>query len=716
MVKREKSELAIYRIEKETESLPMTCLRNLYLEKTSEIIYITKCEKLYGMICYGDVFRRSNNGKVQINRDFVSLCDYNVVEAHQIFQRKKNVHKIPVVNGQGILRGDYSRWDDMLYIERNQQIYMREKFVVSVLKPYEMVYVIEPVESTNSNYMCLLEYLDQFRIKYNILDKEQMGNKMAEKAVCIFLSEDEKRGILCLWHEYVASTRMKFITYRELLERIIDENQKANLEIEKITDTITEKYTVILSALKKKGIPCFQLYNEEKESTEFWDDLKKKIEEQTDQCPVSIKEPWPKMKDNEERYKAFYSELGQLEDYKNDLAQREIHQGCCNYELKGDISGKYFNSANGKRVTWFQPKEYIGTIYLLGRCTFMGFWTEDQYTISSLLQEILLNKGYNYRVENLGGMLRWDAEIDTRLLEIGDCYTNDIVIVATNHQIEDITGDSLQNIYERHHVPSSWIIDTCVHCNHQINRLIAHSMLDVIEPCLQKGLMASTPNKKIKLDIFNIMATYVYHEYLNRYFACLSKRKYSTIGVIVMECDPFNVNDQYLIERARLQVEFLIVIVLEESNTMFAFEERFKMAQDGTKGLSNVMVVPSGKFILSKSNFPEYFIKCADLGIASLNAEYDVNMFADYIARPLDITHRFAEEKPEEKIEIIYNRIMQSILPNKGIIFVEIPKMEVKGDTISDLKIRKLLKSREYDKVFEMVPETTKKYLVKQIY
>lgn len=54
-------------------------------------------------------------GQIEINQNFTVLTECNVVKAHELFQRNPLITKIPIVN-DGELVGDYSRWDDMLYI------------------------------------------------------------------------------------------------------------------------------------------------------------------------------------------------------------------------------------------------------------------------------------------------------------------------------------------------------------------------------------------------------------------------------------------------------------------------------------------------------------------------------------------------------------------------------------------------------------------------
>lgn len=60
----------------------------------------------------------------------------------------------------------------------------------------------------------------------------------------------------------------------------------------------------------------------------------------------------------------------------------------------------------------------------------------------------------------------------------------------------------------------------------------------------------------------------------------------------------------------------------------------------GTADLQNVIVVPSGDFILAKLSFPEYFVKQTDEHLKE-NTENDIRLFAEKIAPRLGITHRF---------------------------------------------------------------------------
>lgn len=723
MIKREISQLAVYRIKNETEALSLSCLQNLYMEKTSEIVYIIKENRLYGIVSMGDILHhRDSEGGVKINKTFTSLTGFNLIKAREIFKARTNIHKIPVINEKGELIGDYSRWDDMLYIERNQKLLMQEEIVRNLFKKYETVYVIEPVANGHSDYIQLVEYLERFEVKYIMLNKGDIEQILLEQSICIFLNEDERRGVQCLYgielgskYDMPVDTRYKvrFSTYKSLLVQLMQEYELIRLGIKSASDLsnmrIDDKATILLSSLEKRGIKCFCLYPDENELTEYGRKFKNEVNERLKYNPIDSEreEFWPKKVENEE----FYGELYQLEDYENESAQKNFGEGAFTFENRDYITGKYFNAKNGIRVTCFQPEEYVGTIYILGPCMIVGAYVEDQYTIPSYLQKKLLEQGYNYRVENYGSVLRLDAKIDSRIEEIGKFHENDIVVyLSVKGKAVDISGNSLEKIFEEHKIPSEWVVNAYVHCNHKANQLVADSIFEMVIPCLEE----KDNDKDIHIDVYNVMKDYVQQKYLNQYFSHFCAEDYNTVGAIVMNCNPFSKGHRYLIEQARKQVEFLIIFAVEENASLFSFEERIKLIMEGTRDLDNVMVVPSGDFVLSKNNFREYFGK-RETEAAVLGAEYDINVFADYIAGPLHITHRFAGEELEDRVTEIYNKAMAKILPPKGITFVEIPRIAVEGETVSASKVRKYLKDEEYNKAFDLLPDTTKQYLMKQI-
>lgn len=734
MEKRDITELAVYETEHEAETVLLENIRNLYFEKTAEIIYITRQKKLYGIVCMGEVLcGHRQNTVIRINKAFTSLPGYDIVEAKKIFKRKRKVYKIPVVTQQGELLGDYSRWDDRLFIERNQEQCMKKEAVKNVLQPYESVYVVKPIDGKMDIYKQFIDYLDRFQVTYTVWDKRRITEKLFENAICIFMDEDEKRGAECLngieprlydcngssvlrYDRLVdQSYQIRLTTYTNLLFQIIKDGQLARLNIRKpaslLYDDVNDKATVLLTALKQKGVNCFNLYSTENVVSEYWKNFNNELVRQLQDCAISIKEPWSKG----ERNVDFYQELYQLEDYKEEKAQKEIFNANCDFEVKKNISGKYFNAEEGKRRTCFQPEKYNGTIYLLGMCTIVGRHVEDQYTVASYMQKKLLDKGYAYRVENYGAEIRIDGAIDTRLEEIGEFNQNDIIICQTpSGKAVDIPGISFEKIYREHQAPAKWCMDVFGHCNHKINQMFADSMLNLIESCLQREKDETNYAKGFRMEFHNIMKEYIRHKYLEQYFSDFSGKDYDTVGAIVMKCNPFTKGHRYIIEEAKKQVDFLIVFVLEEDSFLFSFEERFRLVKEGVQDIGNVLVVPSGDFIFSKSTFWEYYRR-AKKEIVEVNAEYDINIFVDYIAKPLHITHRFAGKELKNKVIMTYNETMGRILPQNEIFYVEIPKLRIEGEDVSAIKVRRYIAKKEYSKACALLPDLSRCYLMKWI-
>ena len=95
-----------------------------------------------------------------------------------------------------------------------------------------------------------------------------------------------------------------------------------------------------------------------------------------------------------------------------------------------------------------------------------------------------------------------------------------------------------------------------------------------------------------------------------------------------------------------------------------------------------------------------------------MDTSQDLTLYAKRIAPALGITVRFAGTEPTDKVTRQYNEQMAKILPNYGIEFVEIPRVESKGAAISASKVRALLKEKKYDELKEIVPDTTYDYLI----
>lgn len=184
-----------------------------------------------------------------------------------------------------------------------------------------------------------------------------------------------------------------------------------------------------------------------------------------------------------------------------------------------------------------------------------------------------------------------------------------------------------------------------------------------------------------------------------------------TIGCLVMNCNPFTLGHRALVEYAASRCDGVHLFVVEEDRSFFPTSVRLQLVQEGTADLPNVRVHLSSPYMISASTFPTYFLKEGE-DAAWLQSELDLTLFAQKIAPPLHITHRFVGAEPLDPITAAYNKSMNRILPQYGIQFCEIPRVEQGDAVISASRVRALLRERGVCReVLALVPETTARYL-----
>ncbi|NHJ46460.1 MAG: [citrate (pro-3S)-lyase] ligase [Asgard group archaeon] len=189
------------------------------------------------------------------------------------------------------------------------------------------------------------------------------------------------------------------------------------------------------------------------------------------------------------------------------------------------------------------------------------------------------------------------------------------------------------------------------------------------------------------------------------------KENYSApFGAIVVNCNPYTLGHQYLIETASKECSFVYVFVVSEDKSVFPTDVRVKLVKEGTKHLDNVLVIEGGEYIISPATFPRYFLKeCDDVSLAQ--ARLDITIFADHIVSLLGITRRYVGEEPYCMVTKSYNQAMVEILLPKGVELKIIPRRMKNGDAISASKVRELLHERRIDDTIDYIPPSTYNFL-----
>lgn len=390
-----------------------------------------------------------------------------------------------------------------------------------------------------------------------------------------------------------------------------------------------------------------------------------------------------------------------------------------------DKQSKYLNIINGQRVVIGAPKGYDKTIYFIGGCHILGVHCEDQYTLQSSLQKLLNEnpiQDIRYRMISYSEPPDWTLALkkaQNMELDSGD-YLFFIYTESEgdfSYYCKDVTVDFYEcsNSFDRPHEFGEIFFDR-IHVNHRGYQLLAKSLYRILETNENGGKALSSPasrakgKREVKITMSPELEAYV--EYargeINRTFAA---RK--NTGSIVMNCNPFTKGHRYLIETAAKMCDAIIVFVVEEDRSYFPFHDRFEMVKWGTQDIENVLVLRSGKYILSETTMSEYFVKSAVKDIV-IDASYDLNIFSQIIAPALQINKRFVGEEPIDAVTRQYNHAMLETFDEIEVI--ELKRLGLHDSPISASRVRALLRQWKDDKnvmdeIKELVPETTLCYL-----
>jgi len=392
-----------------------------------------------------------------------------------------------------------------------------------------------------------------------------------------------------------------------------------------------------------------------------------------------------------------------------------------------DVFREGVNIIGGHRMTAFQPETPKRTLFLLGGCNTFGTANRDEHTMASQLQ-LLLNQNYKEEgiiVQNYGFFLEREEDKQSNermtLLEALPVKSGDIIFI--DERIADCPYVDMNNV-AREPGGKEIFVDS-EHYTPDGQRLRAEILFEGFQEydilSMAKEAEKRIPPSKASEDFLDENDTGELAEYKRALIDFYDQLSASTegasekavFGSIVMNCNPFTKGHRYLIDQALTKCDYLVVFVVEEDKSIFPFEDRFRLVAEGTEDLPNVILIPSGKFIVSSLTFSEYFNK-SELQDRVVDTSTDVLMFVREIAPCLHITKRFAGEEPFDAVTRQYNESMRKILPEYGMEFVEIPRAEAANEVISASTVRALLEKKEFEAVEKLVPETTYRYLVEK--
>lgn len=398
-----------------------------------------------------------------------------------------------------------------------------------------------------------------------------------------------------------------------------------------------------------------------------------------------------------------------------------------NIEINGcyfqrDAQREGFHVYGGRRFTVGEPAAAKRTIYVYGPCIALGNFVNDADTIESQLQSDINDMNLNYRVVNCGGgdspyaigndinsfyiMANTSFKPGDIVIHFGLCTWKNAKMKAAEHYFKCAEAFNAEDVLDA----KCFSQYSSAHLNALGNNILERYILSKIKSSLiikEIDDADSISYGKIRKQIDN--------DRLNQWLKEIERYKIDNqrSGCIVMNCNPFTKGHYSLVERSRLEVDYLYVFVVEEDKSFFSFSERYEMAVKNCAHWKNVKVIPGGRYIISGLTFEEYFNKDV-LQEQMISPELDIQMFANYIAPVLGITVRFLGEEKDDLVTAQYNKALKELLPLEGIKVVEYPRYTVDGEMVSASKVRKCIVEKRWKILERYLTKESLQYILRK--
>ncbi len=690
-----REQIPILAFDEDPESIARELIRQALCEKPCNIVFIEVRGKLSGVASYGDILR-AGKGAIPVNRNFTFLKGKQFVKAREIFREKPNINEIPVVDAESRLLGMCSRNDDLLYLEYANP-WEGNRYLKPLLDRVKTVCVVRPPEGDVRRRRIVDRWTEEFEkrgVPCESIDFEAVPRLQHEKTAILLADEETKQGAAATFialDEDVCLADVVY-TFREF-ERLSFEHG----------------YDELVRNLADSGIKIYNMYYTVDESTEgrrrLWNGMRdwKKQLESKDSLKARYNRPYV----FPDCARDFYGEL-YTESYAAEVGRFSFRIETNNvYSRLKDVKSRYLNVVNGERVTIGQPTEADRTIWFFGPCLIIGNYVEDRHTVESFLQERLNREGYSCKVVNCGC---YEESPYQEIIHITSTpmKPGDVVVFNLDNRIFDAAESiDLTEILDQNDVPTGWLLEHPMHCNHKVNKIYADELFDRM---VRDGALTERVDKNENRTMLSSELA-VKTLYLDVHFDGFQASPNETTGAVGMHANPFTLGHRYLVETASKQVDRLIVLLIEDEFGEFSYAERLAMAVEGTRDLPNVKIFPAGPFQASRNMFRAYFIQIEPSSMRESSLA-DVLIFAKPIAKRLNITRRFVgDERHNPKMQF-YNDLAKEIMPQYGIEVVEIPRAQVKGRAISASLTRSAAVEGDRETLLENVPETTLKFLI----
>ena len=376
--------------------------------------------------------------------------------------------------------------------------------------------------------------------------------------------------------------------------------------------------------------------------------------------------------------------------------------------------GDSYNFVNGFRIV-HNESDAPNNMYFFGSCISCSAWARDENTLCNLIAK---------KVSSYYNLCSKTNNIENMNLIMRECFykKNDIVFLFFDEffrydHMKDVYSFDLEKCFRSvpdlgmHMLDGMW-----QHIDKVAIKVLADHIIDFLN---EKKLIKSDINNKIETQSFSLahygkrpmnVEMYVDSDLRKWLYEISLLKREGVNGAIVMNCNPMTLGHLYLIEQAKKRVDNLYIFVVEEDSSEFSFTDRIDIVRNNLKDMENVIVLPSGKYIISADTLEGYFTKKDFCGV-SIDASEDLELFLT-IAQYMDITYRFVGSEPKDKFTRLYNEAMKEKLPEYGVNVVEIERLKYGHRFVSASDVRGFIADKNWDVIRKIVPPYTYRFII----
>ncbi|MBO4278830.1 MAG: hypothetical protein J5891_03365 [Spirochaetales bacterium] len=188
----------------------------------------------------------------------------------------------------------------------------------------------------------------------------------------------------------------------------------------------------------------------------------------------------------------------------------------------------------------------------------------------------------------------------------------------------------------------------------------------------------------------------------------------SGTSAVVFNSNPLTIGGRYLAENASRRSKRVLLFVIqgktdsgshgnhEDTLIEFPFEKRFAMTKAALSDLENVLVIPSGPYLIGRDDYPAGYLS-GSLGAAHAHGFLDGMAFC-HICNALGIRNAYAGDEPRDEMSEIHLNTLRQLCAQNGIVLKVAERKRIGDKYISSSMVRKALAAGDMETVGNLVP------------